>query len=143
MEIASKLQKRREAQERLEALERVAKEVKTEIATLENEILAEATDNMVSEVVLDGEKYKFKFENKIHIKELASDHSAKVELFKRLAELGYGEAVFFETGYYPAVALRKVWDELPPETINKFAEDDLIYHETKASITSRKAGKKD
>ncbi len=138
MEIAGKLQKRKEAQERLEALERVVSETKKEIATLESEILDEASNNMVSELVVDGEKYKFKFENKIFIKELVSDHSKKVELMRRLQELGYNEAVFFESAYYPATALRKVWEELPYETINKFVEDGLIYHETKASITSRK-----
>lgn len=141
MEIADKLNARREAQDRLDALERVLKETKVEIATLESEILEEATNNMVTELVVDGEKYKFKFENKIHIKESVSDHSRKVELMKRLTELGYNEAVFFESAYYPAVALRKVWDELPPETIIQFANDGLIYHETKASITSRKTTK--
>jgi hypothetical protein len=138
MEIANKLQKRKEAQERLDALERVTKEVKAEISNLENEILTEATDSMVTELVVDGEKYKFKFDNKIFVKESVSDHSKKVELMKRLAELGYTEGLFFESAYYPAVALRKIWEELPQEVINKFAEDGLIYHETKASITSRK-----
>ena len=138
MEIAEKLQKRNEALERLESLEKVSSDLKKEVASLESEILEEATNNMVTELVVDGEKFKFKFENKIYIKESVSDHSKKVELMKRLAELGYSEAVFFESAYYPAVSLRNVWAELPPETINKFAEDGLVYHETKASITSRK-----
>ena len=138
MEIAEKLQKRNEALERLESLEKVSSDLKKEVASLESEILEEATNNMITELVVDGEKFKFKFENKIYIKESVSDHSKKVELMKRLAELGYSEAVFFESAYYPAVSLRNVWAELPPETINKFAEDGLVYHETKASITSRK-----
>lgn len=138
MELASKLQKRKEALERLEALDRVVSETKKEIVSLESEILEEATNNIVTDLTVEGEKYKFKFDHKIFIKESVSDHSKKVELVKRLAELGYSEGVFFESAYYPAVALRKVWEELPPEVINKFAEDGLIYHETKASITSRK-----
>lgn len=138
MEIADKLTQREEALIRLDQLSETLSETKKEIERLENEILEEATNNMVSEVVVDQKKYKFKFENKIFLKESVSDHSKKVELMKRLTELGYSEAVFFESAYYPAVALRKIWDELPPETINKFAEDGLIYHETKASITSRK-----
>lgn len=138
MEIAAKLQKLKEAKDRLEALERVSKDIETEIKTLESEILEEATNNMVTDVTLDDVKYKFKFENKIFLKESVSDHSKKVELMRRLTELGFNEAVFFQSAYYPAVALRKVWDQLPPETINQFAKDDLIYHETRPSITSRK-----
>lgn len=138
MEIASKLRERKEAFEKLESLSLVMGELSKVISRLEAEILEEATNNMVSEVVLDGEKYSFKFENKVHIKESVSDHSKKVELMRRLQELGYDKAVFFESAYYPAVELKKVWKELSPETIIKFAEDGLIYHETKASITSRK-----
>jgi len=138
MEIATKLEERKEALERLERLEEATKAVKKEIESLESEILEEATNNMVKEIEVDGTKYKFKYENKIFVKELASDHSAKVELYRRLAELGFDDAVFFESAYYPAVKLRKVWDEISVETINKFQEDGLIYHETKASITSRK-----
>jgi hypothetical protein len=138
MEIATKLEERKEALERLERLEEATKSVKKEIESLECEILEEATNNMVKEIEVGETKYKFKYENKIFVKELASDHSAKVELYRRLAEMGHDEAVFFESAYYPAVKLRKVWDELSVETINKFQEDGLIYHETKASITSRK-----
>jgi regulator of replication initiation timing len=138
MEIAHKIKKRKEALERLAALENVVKETKQEIAGLESEIMEEATNNMVTELVVDNEKYKFKYVNEVHIKKLVSDHSKIVEVIKRLAELGYTEGILFESGYYPAVALKKVFSELSVETINQFAADDLIYHETKPSITSRK-----
>jgi regulator of replication initiation timing len=141
MEIAQKIKKRKEALERLAALDNVVKETKQEIAGLESEIMEDATNNMVTELVVDNEKYKFKYENKIYIKELVSDHSKKVELIKRLAELGYTEGILFESGYYPAPALKKIWNELSVDTINQFAADDLIYHETKPSITSRKVKK--
>ena len=139
MEIAAKLQERNEALDRLAALEVVLKETKFQIELLEKDILEEANNNMVTDVTLGGVNYGFKYENKIFLKETVSDHSKKVELMHRLTELGYTEVVFFETAYYPAVALKKIWKELPPETINKFAEDGLIYHETKASITHKKA----
>lgn len=138
MELANKLEKRKMALERLEALDRVAKDVKQEIESLEADILEEASNNLVSELTVGGEKYSFKYENKIFVKESVSDHSKKVELMRRLTEMGYNGAVFFESAYYPAIELRKVWKELPPETINKFQEDGLIFHDTKPSITSRK-----
>lgn len=137
MEIASKIKERNDALKSLEDLEVVMRATKEHIRDLESEIVEEATNNMVSELVVGNEKYKFKYENKVHVTEKVSDHSKKVELYRRLAELGYDEAVFFETGYYPAVALKKVWKELSPETINQFATDGLIYHETTPSITSR------
>jgi hypothetical protein len=120
-------------------MELLRKSIKAELKQIEEEILQEATDNLISEIVVDGNKYKLKYDHKIHVKELVSDHSAKVELYKRLAELGYDEAVFFESAYYPATKLKKVWAELEPDTIIKLAEDGLIYHETVPSITTRKA----
>src|SRR6478736_1070769 len=120
MEIASKLQTRKELRDRIAALERAITEAEREVETLESEILEEATNNMVSELVVDGEKYKFKFENRVHVKELVSDHSKKVELYKRLKELGYEEAVFFESAYYPKVSLKKVFEELQADVINQF-----------------------
>ncbi len=138
MEIASKIKQRAEALKNLEDLETVMKATKQHIKNLDSEILEEATNNMVSELVIDDEKYKFKYDHKIFVKESVSNHSAKVDLYRRLGELGYDEAVFFETAYYPAVALKKVWKELEPETINQFATDGLLYHETIPSITSKK-----
>ena len=138
MEIAEKIKQRRELLTTLNALDETIKSTKESLKTLEAEIVKEAIENMVPEMTIDNEKYKFKYENKIFVKESVSDHSKKVELMRRLTELGYNEAAFFESAYYPAVALRKVWSELSPDTINKFAEDGLIYHETIPSITSRK-----
>jgi DNA-binding MltR family transcriptional regulator len=138
MEITELIQERKSVLERLEAIETVRKELTATVKNLDEQILQLATDNMVSELVVDDEKYKFKYEPKVFVKESVKDHSGKVELYKRLEELGYNEAIFFETAYYPAVALKKVWKELDPDTINQFAQDELIYHETVPSITSKK-----
>lgn len=141
MNLTIKLQERKKLLEDIENLESVLKANKKEVETLEDEILEDATNHMISEVVVDGEKYKLKYDNKVHAIESVSDHSKKVELMHRLTELGYNEAVFFESAYYPKVALRKVWSELTPDTINQFAQDGLIYHETKPSITVSRAKK--
>jgi hypothetical protein len=137
MELATKIKERESLLEKIEAIEQVLSENEKALSALETEIFDEAMNNMVNEIVVENRKYKFSFKNKVFVKDSVKDHSKKVEVYKRLKELGYDEAVFFETAYYPAVALKKVWEELSPETINQFVKDDLIYHESEKNITSR------
>jgi len=137
MELARKLKEREEVLNKIESITAILKDNEKVLKSLENDIFEEASNNMVNEIVVEDKKYKFSFKNQIFVKESVSDHSKKVELLKRLSEMGFDEAVFFESAYYPKVALKKVFDKLDPSMIIQFVEDGLIYHESKKSITER------
>ena len=130
MKIADNINKREAALEQLSVLDAMVKQVKAAIMTLEVEILAEATDNMVSDITHNGYKYSFKNVSKVFIKDRVSDHSGKVEVMNRLGELGFDEAVYFPSAYYDAIKLKKIWNALPFETKNQWMTDGLIYVET-------------
>ena len=139
--IAEFLKEYDEITDKLEKLEELQKELKKRLTTIESDVVEIANSNMIDKIKIEDREYSFSYERKVHVKETVKDHSKKVELYKILKELGYDEAIFFESAYYPANSLKKIWKKLPIETINKFQEDGLIYYEVKPKIEVKKIKK--
>jgi len=139
--IAEFLKEYDEITNKLEKLEELQKELKKRLSIIETDLVGIANSNMIDRIKIEDREYSFSYERRIYVKETAKDHSKKVELYKILSELGYDEAVFFESAYYPANSLKKIWKKLPIETINKFQENGLIYYEVKPKIEVKKIKK--
>lgn len=141
MEIINKLKERNELVERFEQFEEVIKDLKNSISKLEEDILNLARNNMIDELTIDGNRFKIGSESGYYIQETKSDHSKKVELLKRLVELGEGtdDIKFFESGFIHATKLKKIMSGLPKETINAFIDDKLIAVVDRPKIEKKKA----
>jgi hypothetical protein len=143
MEIIEKLKERNEFVDKLEQLEQMTSDYKKLIEKLDGEILNLARNNMLDELTVDGQKYKISSESSYYIQETKSDHSKKVELLKRLVEMGEGrdDIRFFESGFIHAAKLKKIMKDLPRETINMFIDDKLISVVDRPKIEKKKAKK--
>ena len=145
MEITENLRKLDELTENRDNLESLFKETKAQIRELEEEICTDAQNEFMPEMTLQDDKgqkakYKMDFNSRFFVVETNSDHSKKVDLYRRLVELtGQDDKFqFFETANVNANTFKSIMKKLPHEVIEKFLADGLIYMELKPEVSKRK-----
>ena len=127
--------------------------IEKEILQLETELVTEAQQSMTDHIQVSGRKFVFRWKNLYIIPKTNSDHSKKVELFKRLLDLkpdlniqffetarmdDTGEIEFEQTGNMHKTQFEKFMDALPVETIAKFVEDGLLFVKRVPCVEIRK-----
>jgi len=116
--------------------------IDAELLKMETELVTEAQMSMTDHIQVSSRKFVFSWKNLYIIPKTNSDHSKKVELFRRLLDLkpdldiqffetahmdDAGEIEFEQTGNMHKTQFDKFMDALPVETIAKFVEDGLLF----------------
>jgi len=143
----------KDIQDKIESVEELLKNLKKESDTLSAQIVKEAGISMTDNLSSGGYKFVFGYKNEYYPQYTNSDHSKKVELFRRLKEMNddleiefFKTAamdddlgiVFEETANMHKTKFEKFMNSLPAEIVAKFVDDGLLFVDRKPSITIRK-----
>lgn len=137
----------------IEKIENLLENLKKSAKEMEASIVEESVISMTDNLTSNGFKYVFGYKNEYFPQYTKSDHSKKVELFKRLKAMNDdldidffdtatmeddGEILFVPTANMHKTKFESFMNHLPAETIAKYVEDGLLFVDRKPIVTIKK-----